>query len=409
PIVRPITDYSNQFNELEGKRFSELLEATKFAVIPNDYTNTNHIILKNSLDAYKVLISKNDFQITNIIKMCKCLDTFNTLCETDRMILTKHSAMEIEMLRRLMCIDFENKYVNIIINDTTFKLHFDLYQNYPFRAKDYIGTDNNIYIDFLETMGLDWDSDITIVDLLTAIVLFNPNRPNLVHKHMVRWEQFKCYLGGNCDTSVKNRINCKKCRLDKCFAVGMKTELFCAENQRQKKKSKQNSNINCESNEVEGSCVPTLSPQSSICPGSVQTISSNESIDKDLSDFSNQSCELNDNSVNTTDSECWTVVPIVRPITDYSNQFNELEGNKLSELLDAIQALNIRVMMNVDHTVLNTIESATVHRYDMDIRNIVQMSKCLTGFQALCQSDQMLLIKYASIEINILRKHNTYI
>ncbi|CAG2161707.1 unnamed protein product [Oppiella nova] len=189
PIVRPITDYSNQFNELEGKRFSELLEATKFAVIPNDYTNTNQIILKNSLDAYKVLISKNDFQITNIIKMCKCLDTFNMLCETDRMILTKHSAMEIEMLRRLMCIDFENKYVNIIINDTTYKLHFDLYQNYPFRAKDYIGTDNNIYIDFLETMGLDWDSDITIVDLLTAIVLFNPNRPNLVHKHMVRHHQ----------------------------------------------------------------------------------------------------------------------------------------------------------------------------------------------------------------------------
>ncbi|CAG2161708.1 unnamed protein product [Oppiella nova] len=159
---------------------------------------------------------------------------------------------------------------------------------------------------------------------------------------IIKAEQFKCYLGGNCDTSVKNRINCKKCRLDKCFAV------------------------------VAVSCVPTLCPQSSVYPSSVQSISTNESIIEDFTDFSNQLCEFNDNSVNTTASECWTVVPVMKPITDYSNQFNELEGNKLSELLDAIKVLNIPVVMNADHIVLNTIESASdaiAHKYDVDIRN----------------------------------------
>ncbi|CAG2100066.1 unnamed protein product [Medioppia subpectinata] len=100
---------------------------------------------------------------------------------------------------------------------------------------------------FLANMGLDWDSDTLIIDLLTGIILFDPSRPNLINKPMIKLQQnlcqtktihvqfvdtglmavismpshdrFKCYLNKNCVINIETRSECKKCRLDKCFAV----------------------------------------------------------------------------------------------------------------------------------------------------------------------------------------------
>ncbi|CAG2168820.1 unnamed protein product, partial [Oppiella nova] len=41
----------------------------------------------------------------------------------------------------------------------------------------------------LQYMGHDWESDDIILDFLTAILLFNPNRPKLIHKQMVKYQQ----------------------------------------------------------------------------------------------------------------------------------------------------------------------------------------------------------------------------
>ncbi|CAG2177376.1 unnamed protein product [Oppiella nova] len=46
-----------------------------------------------------------------------------------------------------------------------------------------------VFKDFLNNMIPQWNTDSIIMDLLTVIILFNPNRPNLRHKHYVNLEQ----------------------------------------------------------------------------------------------------------------------------------------------------------------------------------------------------------------------------
>ncbi|CAF1603905.1 unnamed protein product [Rotaria magnacalcarata] len=42
----------------------------------------------------------------------------------------------------------------------------------------------------------------------------------------IKQKPLKCDFGGNCEINIFNRHNCSYCRLKKCFASGMQTELF---------------------------------------------------------------------------------------------------------------------------------------------------------------------------------------
>ena len=101
-----------------------------------------------------------------------------------------------------------------------------------------------------------------------------------------------------------------------------------------------------------------------------------------------------------------SVIPVMKPITDYNNQFNELEGNRLSELLDALKIM-MSPVVNVND---NEINAYSVDAFNLILRfqenglqNTVKMAKRLNAFKSLCEHDQLVLIKYASIEIAVLR------
>ncbi|CAG2164194.1 unnamed protein product [Oppiella nova] len=50
----------------------------------------------------------------------------------------------------------------------------------------------NMLNEFTRKILCEWDyNDTIIMDLLTAITLFNPNRPNIAHRHNVRNNQIK--------------------------------------------------------------------------------------------------------------------------------------------------------------------------------------------------------------------------
>ncbi|CAG2174244.1 unnamed protein product [Oppiella nova] len=51
----------------------------------------------------------------------------------------------------------------------------------------------NSYKNYFNKMLPEWNKDIVILDLLSAIVLFNPNRPNMVNREAVMAEQ-KMYV-----------------------------------------------------------------------------------------------------------------------------------------------------------------------------------------------------------------------
>ncbi|CAG2174328.1 unnamed protein product [Oppiella nova] len=50
----------------------------------------------------------------------------------------------------------------------------------------------NLYNEFTRNILCEWDyNDNIMMDLLTAITLFNPNRPNIAHRYNVRNSQIK--------------------------------------------------------------------------------------------------------------------------------------------------------------------------------------------------------------------------
>ncbi|CAG2179377.1 unnamed protein product, partial [Oppiella nova] len=44
----------------------------------------------------------------------------------------------------------------------------------------------------------------------------------LFRRNALHYDKFKCQFGDNCKIDVLRRRFCKKCRLKKCFEVGMK-------------------------------------------------------------------------------------------------------------------------------------------------------------------------------------------
>ncbi|CAG2180059.1 unnamed protein product [Oppiella nova] len=124
------------------------------------------------------------------------------------------------------------------------------------------------------------------------------------------------------------------------------SNLFYPDEQKQLRKSiiegnkKRKVNQTIESSNESVSSTPSPSLETSddiimddICYDESQT-STDVSIDKSFDNFliNTNTCDLDQ-----------SVIPITRPITDYSNNYNELEGNKLNELLDALKIFQIPV------------------------------------------------------------------
>ncbi|CAG2109579.1 unnamed protein product [Medioppia subpectinata] len=214
-------------------------------------------------------------------------------------------------------------------------------------------------------------------------------------------DHFRCYLGNNCIINIETRNSCKKCRLDKCFSVGMSTDFFHTEEQKRMRKVR---NKNTE----------TMSPKSDgISEDSmVSTSSLSSEADAIIAEIFNEESHVSDNesmgyASDTTAYKCeLSVVPIVRPIGDCIPNFNELEVQKLRELLNAINSM-IAPTADTDTPIVLTNEwdakNAMIMKNDLQIANIVKMSKCLTTFNALCENDRIVLITYGSMEIGVLR------
>ncbi|XP_054169171.1 vitamin D3 receptor-like [Oppia nitens] len=251
-------------------------------------------------------------------------------------------------------------------------------------------------------------------------------------------DKYKCYLGGKCVVEIKTRTNCKKCRLDKCLAAGMSTIHFNSDEQNKLRrtllKSRQKSkrlpqdltnDKTLDFNESKLIFTPNISQQ--LSKDCLQVINvSNDVIDYDfidsMTDFSTNSLSLSStdditqnhtideqmDSIDISDQNNneGIIMSIMRPITECVQQFTELESNKLTELLDAMK-LNQRQISTIEKgCIIDNLQQAlliVLERHNDNINHTVQMSKYLSAFNTLCLSDQIVLLKYSSIEIEVLR------
>ncbi|CAG2109978.1 unnamed protein product [Medioppia subpectinata] len=221
--------------------------------------------------------------------------------------------------------------------------------------------------------------------------------------------EFQCYLGGNCPTSYQNRKSCKKCRLIKCFAMGMKSvqkfKLIYSEERKRMRNALIEENRNKRKKAMfAGKQVIVFDDNSS---QDLHTLNVSENISLDNEIISKEFIEGNNSNTSETaeNRSELMVIPILKPISNCSISFNELEVNKFNELLNALKYLQ-KPTVSMGQTLVDSIFKAMpiMHsKVDTEIRDIVKMCKCLNGFNTICLSDQLVLIKYSSIEINFLR------
>ncbi|CAG2107001.1 unnamed protein product [Medioppia subpectinata] len=175
-----VRDVIFSFNDMEINGFRELFGSTALMRDPvlKITTETNTL-----MDALIVLQKRCDIKCRRIIKMSTTLSKFTTLCEEDKICLVKAACPEIICLISVINFHFNGEFWTVAIDDENATiLPLDVFRN----------VDQTLYEghrNFLYAISEGYDCDVNIIDLLIAISLFNPNRPDLMHKDIIKSQQ----------------------------------------------------------------------------------------------------------------------------------------------------------------------------------------------------------------------------
>ncbi|CAG2109858.1 unnamed protein product, partial [Medioppia subpectinata] len=184
-----------------------------------------------------------------------------------------------------------------------------------------------------------------------------------------RVEIFVCPLGNNCVIKLLMRKCCKKCRIDKCFAIGMKKKrvaLKCDQLIRDENLKNVNTTYN---------------------PLDINTNLSN--------DF---------NEINKMD----TKIPSF--IKGFIFNFNELEMNRFKELFNSVAVVRNRTVRTIAYETVCVSDALQIlqNRADIKFALMVKMSTNINGFKELCENDKIVLLKAGCPQIMFLLNIRDY-
>lgn len=179
--LSPVRD--NPLNEVELAKIQELVTANKALLAPlsEDGPLSHHYDIDDP--SLVSVLNLTDIAIRRMIKMAKKLAAFKTLCQEDQIALLKGSCTELMILRSIMSYDPEKQCWKIRQTDS--------YVNH-IKVEILKEARGNVYEEhqrFIQSFDPFWRSDETIMLLLSAIILFDWGRPNIVHKDAIRLEQ----------------------------------------------------------------------------------------------------------------------------------------------------------------------------------------------------------------------------
>ncbi|CAG2114441.1 unnamed protein product [Medioppia subpectinata] len=154
PMFREITDY-NGLNELENNRISELTSAA----------------VQESL-------------IMDMVNFTKSLSGFNTICIEDRVALLKYGSNELLSLLGFKFYDkLTDNFYFPLDDESCIQISMDVLQSTHTK-------NGQLMKSTMLKLLSEWNYDDCItMNLLMAIIFYNPNRPNILHKKSVKLEQ----------------------------------------------------------------------------------------------------------------------------------------------------------------------------------------------------------------------------
>ncbi|CAB4059110.1 NR1IN [Lepeophtheirus salmonis] len=179
------TNSTNEFNSKEMSRIQELFVASMFLEEPLDPKTSNPSNLIS-------LINLTDLAVKRIIKMTRGIVAFNSLCQEDRIALLKGGCSELMMLRSIKNFDADKNSWRLPTGcDGSKELTCDMK---VLKEASLLGLKlYKEYQKFVLSFNPKWRWNETIILLLSAIIIFSPQRANIVHKNVIKLEQETYY------------------------------------------------------------------------------------------------------------------------------------------------------------------------------------------------------------------------
>ncbi|XP_012260110.2 uncharacterized protein LOC105688403 isoform X2 [Athalia rosae] len=185
---------SRELNDAERAKLNELIVANKALLAPLDDDITNLVgedcrfkaNASHSDPALLDVINLTAIAIRRLIKMSKKINAFKNMCQEDQLALLKGGCTEMMILRSALNYDPDKDIWKIPHSQERMsKIRVDVLKE----AKGNLYTEHTR---FVRNFDPRW-RDENIILILSAIALFTPDRPRVIHRDVIKLEQNSYY------------------------------------------------------------------------------------------------------------------------------------------------------------------------------------------------------------------------
>ncbi|CAG2099954.1 unnamed protein product [Medioppia subpectinata] len=237
-------------------------------------------------------------------------------------------------------------------------------------------------------------------------------------RNAFRSDEFHCHFDNKCDVNLITRKFCRFCRLEKCFAIGMRKGCLLTDNEKELRQKRIKSRKG-EFKETEDNGIENVVDSTTGTKRSADVAFEDNSQSDGNTDNSQESSDTIDNNDITQDITPYiglektttfmlSIVSIDRPVVDNNRTFNELEAKKLSNLLSASAVMKRPKGLALESEASGLLEVCQVFSTKMEeeVQKVIKLSQRLNDFNGICEEDRLQLIKYGAPEIVFFRLNN---